>query len=108
MGVSGRRNRVLSRIMQDDESLGSDSIPTSKLNASLPKKRKPAPKKKPVEDSPPPKKKGGKSDNVMKAIEACLEKIEELSSELAEDLTKGEKKTAKEIAKLAASALEHM
>merc|ERR1711998_217433 len=58
--VSGKRNRVLSRIMMDDEYQNSDSIPSSKLQATLPKKRKPKPKKKiessDDEDEPPKKK----------------------------------------------------
>merc|ERR1711998_574689 len=110
-GLKGlwKAQQILSRIMMDDEYLGSADIPSAKLSATLPKKRKPKPQKRKVEESDddePPKKKAAPKPGMTKAVEAALEKIAELSEELAGDLKKGDKKKANEITKLATTALD--
>merc|ERR1712072_861038 len=66
LNVKGKRNRIMSRLVMDDNFMNSDNMPTGKMNAVLPKKRVSKPKKKEDPEDDRPAKKSGKS-NLNKA-----------------------------------------
>merc|ERR1712167_438344 len=94
--TKGPRKRMLSRIMLDDSFFGSDEIPTSKLTATIPKKKKEKQKEKNKDKtvgSPEPK--AGYTSQVMKAVSSVLNKISELAEELQDSVDKKDKGSIK-------------